>query len=89
MAKCGEDGFHHPVSISKDIVVPESNDLVSLTFQPRRAFRIAPNLPCMLATIDFDDEPALGTDEIDDVPSDGRLAAKEMPVELPAAQPRP
>ena len=87
LAKRGEDAFHHRVGISKDVVVPESNDFVSLTCEPRRAFCVAPNLPCVLATINFDDELALGAGEIDDVYSNGCLAAKEMPVELPAAQP--
>ena len=89
MAKCGKDGFDDAVGISKDVVIPESNNFVSLTLKPCRAFCIAPNLPCVLAAIDLDHELALGTDEIDDVPSDGRLAANEIPIELPAAQPRP
>ena len=89
LAKCGKDAFHHTVGISKDVVVPESNDLVSLTFEPRRAFCAAPNLSCVLATIDFDDEFALGADEIDDVSSDRGLPAKEEPIELTSAQPRP
>ncbi len=89
LAKYGEDGFDDTVGISKDVAIPESDDLVPLTFKPCRAFCIAPNLPCVLAAIDLDDEFALGANEIDDVPSDGRLAAKEMPVELPAAQARP
>ncbi len=87
VAKCGKDGLHDSVSVPKDVVVPEPNDSIALVLEPSGAPCVACDLSCVLSAINFDDEPAFETYEIDDEPSNGCLAAKETPIELAVAQP--
>ena len=84
-AKCGKDEFHDPVGVLKDIVVPEPNDAVALALEPTGAPCVALKLSSVLTAIDFDDELALKADEIDDEPSDGRLATEKASAEFAVA----
>ena len=43
----------------------------------------------MLSAIDFDDQPLLGAEEVDDVGPERHLQAKAQAIELLAAQPLP
>jgi len=78
-----------PVRIAEHIVIPESQYTISAPFEPLGAFRIADFIDRVLAPVDFDDQPRLGTEKIDDVSADRLLAAKAKSVELVASKPRP
>jgi hypothetical protein len=78
--------FHHAREILPDVVIPETEHAVALAFEPLRShpvadFRLA---FAMLRTVDFDDETARRTGKVDDIISDGHLAA-----EMSAARPKP
>ena len=59
-------------------MVPESEDAESLFPKPFLSINIG-QAPCMLSTIDFDDERSLKTNEVDDIRSQRVLAAKFDP----------
>jgi hypothetical protein len=72
------DACQHPLKILQYLVVPESDDLKSVSLETRGASRVLASFVIIgvLAAINFDDEPALQATEIDDVIADRVLAAK-------------
>lgn len=77
------------VGIAENLVIPEADDREPLVLEPRRARGVGPGAKSVLSAVELDNEATLETDEIDDIASDGRLAAKPTAVELPPAQARP
>ncbi len=80
-----EDAFY----VSKHLMIPEPQDAISLLGRPGVPPGIAFGLDGVLAPVDFDDETALETHEIDDVWTKHVLAAKLEPRKLAAAQMMP
>ena len=72
------DTRHHPFQILQYVMVPESDDSESVTFETRSPGGVLAGFIIigMLAAIDFDDEPPLEAAEIDDLIADRMLAAK-------------
>lgn len=70
-------------------MVPETQNLISMTLQRFRATPILFHTICMLATINFHDEPAFHTAEIHDEAADRMLTAEFHPIELPCTKMQP
>jgi hypothetical protein len=71
----GHDGFQNAIYIFKNIVVPEMQHAITVISQPSVAHSIA-FVDRMLAAVEFDDQPLLATNEIDDIRSDRFLPDK-------------
>ncbi len=67
------------------IFIAEAQDTIPLFIQKPGARFIVRNMRfvAVLATVQFDDQPCLGTKEISDVRPDRLLAAKAHPIERP------
>jgi hypothetical protein len=61
--------FKYTVHIAKHVIIPESQHAISMLGEPPVAHRVA-LVDRVLAAVDFNDEPLLATNEIDDVGSD-------------------
>ena len=67
----------HAVDVVANIVVPESDDSIADALHPRCSLAIG---ACgVLASVDFNDQPALVTNEIGYVVSEWNLSAKPKP----------
>jgi hypothetical protein len=84
-AQGGCDRFEHAVGIRKHVVVPETRDTVTLVDEPTLTYRVA-LIGRMLAAIDFDDQPQLATDEVDDITSDRILTDELFAFDLTGTQ---
>ena len=80
---------NHAVGVRQHIIVPEADDAESLLLRPPCASLVGFNLSRMLAAIDFDDQPSLETQKVDDIGSKRDLVAKTRPIDLLASQSRP
>ena len=72
--------LQHAIELLHDFVVPESQNAVTSLTQPGIALVVMFGLRRVLSAVHLDDEPALVTDEIDDVAAQGfwRLNFKPM-----------
>ena len=77
----------HAVEILKHVMVPEADNAKPLTFEECSPPRVT--LGRMLSTIDFNDQPPLGAEEIDNVGIDFDLLAELETVELSSAKDAP
>jgi hypothetical protein len=75
------DHAENTLLISQYLGIPESQNGVAIGSE-RGIARAVPGIICMLSTINFDDEPLLATNEVDDVRCDSFL-----PHEFEAPQP--
>jgi hypothetical protein len=66
-------------------MIPESHDAKSLSGEPQSARRVGCFSVSVLASIDFDNQLLLETDEIADVPTNRRLSSELRPFHLPIA----
>jgi len=64
------------VAVLQHLVIPKSQDTVAVRFEKRATNLIFGGLVGMLAAIDFDDQLSLNRAEIDEVRTDGMLAAE-------------
>ncbi len=85
--KC--DTFGNSLAILENLIVPESHDLETLRFQPAASSRITFFANGVLATINFEHQLCLETDEINDVGTNGGLTAEAAALDLSIAQQRP
>jgi len=75
LLNCFQNSLEHSVCISKDVIVPETQNAKSATPQ----IGITNLVACIvgvLASIRFDDKPVFETDEINDPRSNGNLSAE-------------
>jgi len=68
--------FEHGLSPTKHIVVPESQDLETATFEHCISTFIVRSGALVLASVDFDNQHVFQTNEVDDVAVKRILAAK-------------
>jgi hypothetical protein len=68
--------LQNTVDIVQNLVVPESQDTITLGCQSGTALLIVDLLLCMLSAIGLNDEPGMETDEIHDVGTNHLLAPK-------------
>jgi hypothetical protein len=80
-----EDRFQHRGPISQNVGIPEAKDPIALRLKPAVAHFILLRIG-VLPAIEFNDQPALKTDEIDYVSSNRRLPAKTEPVKPMSAK---
>ena len=87
----GENRGENSLGIREDIGIPEPKDHEPPGSEPPVPDGVTPAVPwfCVLAPIEFDDNPRLVRDEIDDVRADRRLTAELYARDLPAAQVTP
>jgi hypothetical protein len=81
-----EDGQQHPFHILQHIVIPETDDAVSLAFEKLRAGRVPRCGGVMLSTVHLDGEPGFPAQKIADEGPDGHLPAELPAVQLPPAE---
>jgi len=84
-----QNGRQDSIRHRQNIVVPETQDPVSLTVQPFTPDLVILGLINMLSAIHFDDQFLFGTDKINNRFSDRLLPSKLAGVNLPHAQPVP
>lgn len=70
------DSFEHSGLIRQHLMVPETQHPKACCLQKRLAACIRLNLQGMLPTIEFNDQPPIETDKIDDVRPYGLLPAE-------------
>ena len=70
-----DDALEHSIRISKDVVVPETQDAKAAILQIGITCFIG-RVFCMLATICLDNEHLFESDEVDDPKSDGNLSTE-------------
>jgi hypothetical protein len=70
--------FQNPFDVGVDVRIPESDDAISLTLEPRLANPIS--YGCLvfivMSAVEFDDKARGGTEKIHHIRSDRRLAPK-------------
>src|SRR5204862_134787 len=71
------------------IVIPEAQNSESLRREPSGSLLILFDRPCMLTTIDLDDQPRLQAGKIEDVGAHRNLAPEAKPFHLLVAEPHP
>jgi hypothetical protein len=76
------DDFYDSLGVGEDIIVPESDNAISVSLELGSAFLIGFYSHGMLPTIELDDEKGFHGCKIRNVRADGRLAAKLDTVEL-------
>jgi hypothetical protein len=74
--------LHDPIRVLERVIVPNSDDAESLSFEPGRAHAIMRRCDRVLAAIDFDDQLLLEADEIDDISTNRSLASEFQAIEL-------
>jgi hypothetical protein len=74
--RCREDRLPNSFDIFQHFIVPETEDTVSVLYEPAIALAVAVIFG-MLSAIDFDHEPFLSTDKIGDIRPD-RLLPNEF-----------
>jgi hypothetical protein len=84
----GGNRLQHAVDISNHVVVPKAQDAVAMLDQPLIACGVA-LVGGVLSTIDFNDQPALAADEVDNERSHWLLADEFLAVNGATAQPIP
>ena len=85
LRKNRRDMRQHAIHVGEYIIVPETQHLPALPFEPGRA-RCVRHAIRMLAAIDLYDQAPLHTGEIGDMVSDGMLSAKLIARDLPRPQ---
>jgi hypothetical protein len=70
--RCGKDCVPNPFDILQDFTVPETQDTVTVLYEPSIAHSVGSAFG-VLTAIDLDHEPLLSADKIDDVRPDGFL----------------
>jgi hypothetical protein len=88
LAKRYQDGLQNPVQILIDLVVPKSHDPIALGGKIRVPLLVVLAF-CMLTAVEFYDQPALATDEVDDIRPDRLLTNELMSGELAVVEPVP
>jgi hypothetical protein len=79
--KLSQNFLENAVRIREHVIVPESEKAIAGAFEPVITLRVSRVLS-VLPAVDFDDQPMIVTDEIDDVVPDRHLSSKFEPVEL-------
>jgi hypothetical protein len=74
--ECLDDTLQKTFEILKDVIVPESEDPIAVTFQRGSALGVAHPVVRVLASIELDHKSGLGTAEICNVPADRMLTPK-------------
>lgn len=82
------DNLQDGLGLREHLVIPEAQHGKSLRSQVRVAVRVVDRL-LMLSAVDFHNEPALQTDEIEDVGAHGVLTAESTAVDLTHPQASP
>ncbi len=77
------------VFVFSQLVVPKSDDTISLFFQPTRALRIVFSLQRVLTAVQFQNQPLIKANEIHNVLSKRYLATEFELAETAVAQFRP
>jgi hypothetical protein len=77
------------VGPGEHVIIPEAHHPISAALEPFSACGVPLVILPMLPTIHLDDEPRLGTKEIDNVRADGLLTTKAKPIDFLSAQTRP
>jgi hypothetical protein len=72
----GLDRIHNCIDILEHVMVPESENAVSLCLQVFCSLQIIFRLVQMLTAIDFDDQFSAGSTEVYNVMADGVLSTK-------------
>ena len=83
----GEDGFKNAREVLIDILVVESDDLITVRAQKLRATGVVPKLFVgrMRRAVEFDDKPFVPANEISEVRPNGLLADKLEPAKAASA----
>ena len=87
----GEDRGEYGLGVREHIGIPEAKDRESLASKPPipHGVTLAVTWLSVLAAVEFDDDPWVVRNEIDDVRPDRRLTAKLHPRDLAAAEAAP
>ena len=83
--RCREDCVPYAFDISEHFVIPETQDTVAAFDEPLITGRVTLVI-CVLAAVDFDDEPLLSTGKIDDIRTNRLLTHKFETAERPGAK---
>lgn len=76
------DRLQNTFEVLEDVVVPEPDDAKSVRFEPCSSLGVGFGALSMLSAVDFDDEALAQGTEIDDVTTEGMLAAKPYASDL-------
>src|SRR6266508_2690033 len=87
--QCLDDTLQNAFEILKDVIVPESEDPIAVTFQHRGTLGVSRVVNRVLASIELDQTPGLGTAEICNVPADRMLTPKLETEESTVTEARP
>lgn len=77
-----QDSFQDPLWIVEHIIVPKSQDPISLFLQPLIPRLVFFVLQGMLAAVTFNNDAFLKADEVNDKWTDGGLTSEFQPLEL-------
>ena len=82
LLKCGVDHLQYSGKVAVDLVVPKPQNTKSTPFEAAGTNRIARGvvIKIVLTAINFDNEPVLETDKIDDV-----IVARRLPTKMKSA----
>ena len=83
------DHLKDRLGLREHFIVPEPQNSKAALLQKTRATRIVGNCSLMLATIEFDHQHGIQTDEIDDERPDGKLSTESRTVKMTTAQVMP
>lgn len=81
--------IHDIVDAGQHLVIPVADDAITLPLQQRRSLRIIARLQRMLAAVDFNHQPGLRAQEVDDITMDRHLPPKTKALDLSCAQTAP
>jgi len=65
--------FKYSLCFSQYLMVPETQYTIASTFQIMLTLLVVLRLSLMLTTVQLDDQPAFGADEVDDIRANGFL----------------
>jgi hypothetical protein len=81
------DRVQHAVDVFDDVIVPEADDAIALSFQPARSLNVSClfDTRAMLGAVDFDQNAHSHAGEVRDIGTDGNLPAEVTTVGIEPA----
>jgi hypothetical protein len=84
-----ENGFENTLEIVQNVVIPKTNDVISAFFQRQRTFAVRSGALRMLATVNFDNQFPIQSNEVDDKSCKRNLPLEFDSIELTRPKARP
>ena len=84
-----ENGFENTLEIAQNVVIPKTNDVISAFFQRQRAFAVRSGALRVLATVDFNNQFPIQSNEVDNESCKRNLPLEFDAIELTRPKSRP